>query len=42
MLMMITDNIMVYASFFGNLHFTFLGLAYGSLRAERLQDFGGQ
>jgi O-antigen ligase len=36
MLMMMTDNIMVYASFFGNLHFTFLGLAYGSLRAERL------
>ena len=42
MLMMITDNIMVYASFFGNLHFTLLGLAYGSLRAERLANFGGQ
>jgi len=42
MLMMMTDNIMVYASFFGNLHFTFLGLAYGSLRAERLSNFGGQ
>jgi O-antigen ligase len=42
MLMMMTDNIMVYASFFGNLHFTFLGLAYGSLRAERLSDIGGQ
>jgi O-antigen ligase len=42
MLIMVTDNIMVYASFFGNLHFTFLGLAYGSLRAERLSDFGGQ
>jgi hypothetical protein len=35
MLMMVTDNIMVYASFFGNLHFTFLGLAHGALRAEK-------
>jgi hypothetical protein len=42
MLMMLTDNIMVYSSFFGNLHFTLMGLAYGSLRAERLSDFGGQ
>jgi hypothetical protein len=42
MLMMVTDNIMVYASFFGNLHFTILGLAYGSLQAERLSGFGGQ
>jgi O-antigen ligase len=40
MLMMLTDNIMVYASFFGNMHFTLLGLAYGSLRTERLSDFG--
>jgi len=40
--MMLTDNIMVYASFFGNLHFTFLGLAHGALRAERLSDIGGQ
>lgn len=29
-LMMITDNIMVYASFFGNLHFMILGLAYAA------------
>lgn len=29
-LIMITDNIMVYASFFGNLHFMILGLAYGA------------
>lgn len=35
MIMMVTDNIMVYASFFGNLHFTMLGLAYGAVRAER-------
>lgn len=34
-LMMTTDNVMVYASFFGNLHFTILGLAYGALRVER-------
>jgi len=27
-IMMMTDNIMVYASFFGNLQFTFLGLGY--------------
>lgn len=33
-LMMTTDNIMVYASFFGNLHFTMLGLAYGALQAQ--------
>jgi len=33
-LMMFTDNIMVYASYFGNLHYTFLGLAYGALRAR--------
>jgi O-antigen ligase len=29
-LMMITDNIMIYASYFGNFHFTILGLAYAS------------
>lgn len=33
-LMMTTDNIMVYASYFGNLHFIILGLAYGALRAR--------
>lgn len=36
MLMMVTDNIMVYVSYFGNLHFTMLGLAYGALRTERV------
>lgn len=35
MLVMFTDNIMVYASFFGVLHYTFLGLGYAALRAER-------
>lgn len=30
MLFMYTDNIMVYDSFFGNLQFTILGIAYGS------------
>lgn len=34
-MLMTTDNITVYASFFGNLHFTFLGLAYGALRAQQ-------
>lgn len=33
-LMMITDNIMVYSSFFGNLQFMFLGLAYGALHSH--------
>lgn len=33
-LMMFTDNIMVYASYFGNLHYTILGVAYGALRAR--------
>ena len=30
MLIMYTDNIMVYVSFFGNLQFTLLGIAYGA------------
>ena len=30
-IMMYTDNIMVYASFFGNLQFALLGIAYGSV-----------
>ncbi|MFC1857809.1 O-antigen ligase family protein [Thermodesulfobacteriota bacterium] len=34
-LMMITDNIMVYASYFGNLHFTILGLAYASEKNKK-------
>lgn len=37
-MMMSTDNIMVYAPFFGNLHFTFLGLAYGALRNEQTES----
>jgi hypothetical protein len=35
MLLMYTDNIMVYVSFFGNLQFTLLGIAYGSLEKSR-------
>lgn len=35
MIVMYTDNIMVYASFFGMLHYTFLGLGYGALKAEQ-------
>lgn len=34
-MMMTTDNIMIYASFFGNLHFTILGLAYGAFCARK-------
>ncbi|OGV25911.1 MAG: hypothetical protein A3F18_02805 [Legionellales bacterium RIFCSPHIGHO2_12_FULL_37_14] len=34
MLVMWTDNIMVYSSFFGNLQYCLLGLAYGALRYE--------
>lgn len=30
MLFMFTDNVILYAAFFGNLHFTILGLAYAS------------
>lgn len=33
-ILMGTDNILVYASFFGNLHFSILGLGYGALRVE--------
>lgn len=38
-LMMYTDNIMVYASYFGNLHFTILGLAYAAGRPEQPQSW---
>lgn len=35
-MVMFTDNILVYTSFFGNLHFTMLGLGYGTFRAQQL------
>jgi hypothetical protein len=35
MLVMYTDNIMVYASYFGMLQYVLIGLAYGALAAER-------
>lgn len=34
-IMMMTDNIMVYSSFYGNLQFTFLGLGYAAAAGER-------
>lgn len=34
-MLMFTDNIMVYASYFGDLHFIILGIAYGALRARQ-------
>jgi O-antigen ligase len=33
-LFMFTDNIVLYVSFFGNLHFAILGMAYGSLKTS--------
>ena len=33
-ILMYTDNILVYISFFGNLHFAILGLGYGALRQQ--------
>jgi O-antigen ligase len=37
-IMMFTDNIVLYAAFFGNLQFTMLGLAYAAERNARLND----
>jgi O-antigen ligase len=34
LLLMFTDNIILYVSFFGNLHFAVLGLAYASLKTS--------
>ncbi len=34
MVVMFTDNILIYVQFYGNLHFLLLGLAYGGLAAE--------
>ena len=43
-MLMYTDNILVYASYFGNLHFAILGLGYGALqhRLGPLQDAAAQ
>jgi O-antigen ligase len=35
---MFTDNILIYAQFYGNLHFLLLGLAYGSVAVETEQE----
>jgi O-antigen ligase len=37
-LFMFTDNIMVYASFFGNLQFTMIGIAYGAYQNNGTAD----
>jgi hypothetical protein len=34
-LIMFTDNIILYAVYFGNLHFTIMGLAYAAIRNEK-------
>ena len=36
MLLMFTDNITVYVSFFGNLHYVILGLGYAALRQKQI------
>ena len=36
-LMMFTDNIVLYAAFYGNLQFTIIGLAYGAEKRARLE-----
>ena len=36
-LIMFTDNIVLYAAFFGNLHFTIIGLAYSAEKRARLE-----
>ncbi len=38
-LFMLTDNVILYASFFGNLQFTVIGLAYGAISVP---NFGGR
>ena len=37
-MMMMTDNIMVYSSFFGNLQFTFLGIGYAAAFSEKERE----
>jgi O-antigen ligase len=36
-LMMLTDNVILYAAFFGNLQFTLIGLAYAELKYSRIE-----
>lgn len=35
MLIMFTDNVVLYVQFFGNLHFALIGIVYGSMRNDR-------
>lgn len=37
LIFMVTDNIILYAAFFGNLHFALIGLAYGALARQRAE-----
>ena len=37
-LLMFTDNIILYAAFFGNLQFTILGLVYAALKTREIDD----
>lgn len=39
-LIMLTDNVILYAQFYGNLHFTLIGLAYGTRQAEIFESVG--
>lgn len=36
MLIMFTDNVVLYVQFFGNLHFALIGIVYGALRNENI------
>ena len=38
-LIMLTDNVILYVQFFGNLHFALIGIIYGALRREREEVF---
>jgi hypothetical protein len=37
-LIMLTDNVILYVQFFGNLHFTLIGIIYGALRQDKVTD----
>lgn len=41
LIFMITDNIILYAAFFGNLHFAFMGLAYAAQKRQRIPHQAG-
>jgi hypothetical protein len=37
-IIMLTDNIILYVQFFGNLHFALIGIIYGALQRERGEE----